>query len=227
MRLILFLILIFLLSRAQVNACEGLNHEQLIVDANQQLQKLLEKESSSRLIPLFEISEHRYSNLKLVTSIYQPRVGFEVIDCDPLANSNKVKVIWFRPEIKNMAWVFKQNANRNQSLDSILVGYQEIDIIKEKVSYNDFALGPFDENLWLSQSVKMNAPILKKYLKPKPWVYKDQKVQVLAVSDGITIETIGVAQQFGQYLDKVTVRLQSNNQLVRTTVVKKGTVRID
>ncbi len=74
--------------------------------------------------------------------------------------------------------------------------------------------------------MKLNEPILKKHLKETPWVYKDQQVRVLAISGDITIETVGIAQQFGQYLDRVNVRLL-NNQLVRTTVVKKGTVKID
>ncbi|ENW91560.1 flagellar basal body P-ring formation chaperone FlgA [Acinetobacter dispersus] len=227
MRLIVLMLCIVPLVQIQVNACEGFTHQQFVDMANNLVQEQLEKESTSRLFPLFAASDHRYSKLKLVSSIYQPRVGFEVSDCDPLTMGNKIKVMWFRPEIKKMAWVFKQNASRNQPLDSVLVEYQEIDVIKERVNNTALAAGPFNENFWLTQSVKLNEPVLKRHLKETPWVYKDQQVRVLVVSDGIAIETTGVAQQFGQYLDKVNVRLLSNNQLVRTTVIKKGTVRID
>lgn len=211
----------------QVDACEGQRYEQLVASANQLLQERLEKESTSNLFPLFADINYQYSNLRLVTSIYQPRVGFEVLECNPMTLDKKTKVVWFRPEIKRMAWVYKQDASRNQSLKGVLVNYQEIDVIKERVNNTALATGPFNENFWLTQSVKLNEPVLKKHLKETPWVYKDQQVRVLATSVGVTIETVGVAQQFGQYLDKVNVRLLSNNQLVRTTVVKKGTVRID
>lgn len=211
----------------QVDACEGQSYEQLVASANQLLQERLEKESTSNLFPLFADINYQYSNLRLVTSIYQPRVGFEVLECNPMTLDKKTKVVWFRPEIKRMAWVYKQDASRNQSLKGVLVNYQEIDVIKERVNNTALATGPFNENFWLTQSVKLNEPVLKKHLKETPWVYKDQQVRVLATSVGVTIETVGVAQQFGQYLDKVNVRLLSNNQLVRTTVVKKGTVRID
>ena len=227
MHLKLFFICSVLFVSLKANACEGLSYEQLVISANQLLQGRLDKESTSNLIPLFTNSNHLYSDLSLVTSIYQPRVGFEVSDCDPVTQSKKIKVVWFRPEIKQMAWVFKQNASRNQSLEEVLVAYQEIDVIKERVNNTALVTGPFDENFWLTQSVKLNEPVLKRHLKKTPWVYKDQQVRVLAISVGVTIETVGVAQQFGQYLDKVNVRLLSNNQLVRTTVVKKGTVRID
>lgn len=226
MRLRVLIICTVLLVPIQVYACEGLTDHQFVETANQLVQGQLEKESTSRLFPLFTASDHLYSKLQLVTSIYQPRIGFEVLDCDPLTMTNRVKVMWFRPEIKKRAWVFKQNASRNQSLDKISVDYQEIDVIKERITITALAIGPFNENVWLAQSVKLNEPILKKHLKETPWVYKDQQVRVLAISGDITIETVGIAQQFGQYLDRVNVRLL-NNQLVRTTVVKKGTVKID
>ncbi|MDR7016414.1 flagella basal body P-ring formation protein FlgA [Acinetobacter sp. 3657] len=227
MHLKLLIIFVALSIQLQVSACEGLNHEQFVEAANQLLEERIESDSSSKLFPLFEPSDHLYSHLKLLTSVYQARVAFEVVDCDPQIAKNKIKVVWFRPEIKKMAWVFKQNASRNQSLDGILVEYHEIDLIKEKINNTALAIGPFNGNVWLTQSVKINEPVLKKHLKETPWVFKDQEVHVLAISDGITIETTGIAQQFGQYLDKVNVRLLSNNQLVRTTVVKKGIVRID
>lgn len=227
MRLTVLIICIVLLVQTQVYSCEGLTDHQFIETANQLVQGQLEKESTSKLFPSFTASDHLYSKLKLVTSIYQPRIGFEVLDCDPLTMSNRIKVMWFRPEIKTRAWVFKQNASRNQSLDKVLLDYQEIDVIKERVTTKALAIGPFNENVWLAQSVKLNKPVLKKHLKETPWVYKDQQVTVLAISGDITIETVGIAQQFGQYLDRVNVRLLNNNQLVKTTVVKKGTVKID
>lgn len=216
-----------LLISTLVNACEGLSYKDLVATANQLVSEQLEKESTLNLFPLLAESNHQYSNLRLVTSIYQPRVGIEVLDCNPDTLGKKTKVVWFRPEIKKMAWVFKQNASRNQSLEGILIDYQEIDVIKERINNAELAVEPFNENFWLTQSVKLNEPVLKRHLKETPWVYKDQRVQVLTISSGITIETTGIAQNFGQYLDKVNVRLLSNNQLVRATVVKEGTVIID
>lgn len=227
MRSRLLLIFALLSMSNNINACTGLNNEQLVESANKLVQEQIESGSFSKLFPLFDSSEHLYSQLKLITAVSQPRVAFEVLDCEPLTGSYKAKVLWFRPEIKKMAWVFKQNAVRNQPFDKILIEYQEVDLIKEKVNNSALAVGPFDEKVWLVQSVKKNEPILKKHLKMMPWVYKNQRVQVLAVSEGVTVETEGVAQQFGQYLDKVNVRLSSNNQLVRATIIKKGTVRID
>lgn len=58
-------------------------------------------------------------------------------------------------------------------------------------------------------------------------VVKNQPVKVIAVANNIMVETEGVAQQFGQYLEKVSVRLPTNNQLIRATVIKEGTVKID
>ena len=209
-----------------VKACTGLNTEQLVELANKLVIEHIESDQSSKLFPLFESSDRLYSQLTLKTSVYQPRVAFEVVDCEPLTGISRKKVLWFRPEIKMMAWVYKQNMIRNQPLNQTSFEYQEIDIVKEKISKSLLAVAPFNEDAWLIQSVKANTPILKQHL-ATPWVYRDQHVQVLAVSEGITIQTEGIAQQFGQYLDKVNVRLSSNHQLVRTTVIEKGTVKID
>ncbi|MHA3061128.1 flagella basal body P-ring formation protein FlgA [Acinetobacter sp. ANC 4636] len=217
----------FLFVHNNVNACTGLNSEQLIESANQLVIKHIESDQSSKLFPLFESSGHLYSQLELKTSVYQSRIAFEVIDCEPLTGISRNKVLWFRPEIKMMAWVFKRNVIHNQPLNKNFFEYQEIDIIKEKIRKSQLAIAPFNEDVWLIQSVKLNTPVLKKYLGKAPWVYRDQHVHVLAISEGITIETEGIAQQFGQYLDKVNVRLLSNHQLVRTTVIEKGTVKID
>lgn len=220
------LIFILLLMQNNVKACTGLNTEQLVELANKLVIEHIESDQSSKLFPLFESSDRLYSQLTLKTSVYQPRVAFEVVDCEPLTGISRKKVLWFRPEIKMMAWVYKQNMIRNQPLNQTSFEYQEIDIVKEKISKSLLAVAPFNEDAWLIQSVKANTPILKQHL-ATPWVYRDQHVQVLAVSEGITIQTEGIAQQFGQYLDKVNVRLSSNHQLVRTTVIEKGTVKID
>nr|WP_314370589.1 flagellar basal body P-ring formation chaperone FlgA [uncultured Acinetobacter sp.] len=222
-----FLIFVLLFVHSHVQACTGLNGEQLIESANQIIAEHIESDQSSKLFPLFESSDRLYSQLTLKTSVYQPRVAFEVVDCEPLTGISRKKVLWFRPEIKMMAWVYKQNMIRNQPLNQTSFEYQEIDIIKEKISKSLLAVAPFNEDAWLIQSVKANTPILKQHLAKTPWVYRDQHVHVLAVSEGITIQTEGIAQQFGQYLDKVNVRLSSNHQLVRTTVIEKGTVKID
>jgi len=227
MRLTLLLIFVLLSMHNNVKACTGLNSEQIVESANELVAEHIESDQSSKLFPLFESSDHLYSQLKLKTSVYQPRIAFEVIDCEPFMGTYRKSVLWFRPEIKMIAWVFKQNAIRNQSFNGIVVENQEIDIIKERISKNLLAAAPFDQDLWLIQSVKANEPVLKKNLSKAPWVYRDQHVRVLAVSDGITVETEGIAQQFGQYLDKVNVRLLSNHRLVKTTVIERGAVRID
>jgi flagella basal body P-ring formation protein FlgA len=221
------LIFVLLFVHSHVQACTGLNGEQLIESANQIIAEHIESDQSSKLFPLFEASDRLYSQLTLKTSVYQSRVAFEVIECESLTGISRKKVLWFRPEIKMMAWVFRQNLIRNQPLKKTFLEYQEIDVIKAKVRNSQLAVAPFDEDVWLTQSVKANTPVLKQHLDKAPWVYRDQPVHVLAVSEGITIQTEGVAQQFGQYLDKVNVRLLSNHQLVRTTVIEKGTVKID
>lgn len=222
--------LIFLLIiSSSTNACLDSSYEQLIVNANRLVSEKIESDSelSSQLFPLFNASNHSYSQLKLITSIYQPRVGFEVIDCDPKSETQKLKILWFRPEIKIKAWVFKQNAMRNQLLSQIEINYEDVDLIKFKVTKEALAVGPFDENIWISEAVKINTPILKKNLKVAPMVARNQLVKVVVVADNVVIETKGIAQQFGQYLEKVSVRLPTNNQLIRATVIKEGTVRID
>lgn len=222
--------LIFLLIiSSSTNACLDSSYEQLIVNANRLVSEKIESDSelSSQLFPLFNASNHSYSQLKLITSIYQPRVGFEVIDCDPKSETQKLKILWFRPEIKIKAWVFKQNAMRNQLLSQVEINYEDVDLIKFKVTKEALAVGPFDENIWISEAVKINTPILKKNLKVAPMVARNQLVKVVVVADNVVIETKGVAQQFGQYLEKVSVRLPTNNQLIRATVIKEGTVRID
>lgn len=221
------LIFVLLFVHSHVQACTGLNGEQLIESANQIIAEHIESDQSSKLFPLFEFSDHLYSQLKLKTPIYQPRVAFEVTDCEPLTGISTNRVLWFRPEVKMKAWIFRQNLIRNQPLKKTFLEYQEIDVIKAKIRNSQLAVAPFDEDVWLTQSVKANTPVLKQHLDKTPWVYRDQPVHVLAVSEGITIQTEGVAQQFGQYLDKVNVRLLSNHQLVRTTVIEKGTVKID
>lgn len=224
------LLLIFLLIiSSSTNACLDSSYEQLIVNANRLVSEKIESDSelSSQLFPLFNVSNHSYSQLKLITSIYQPRVGFEVIDCDPKSETQKLKILWFRPEIKIKAWVFKQNAMRNQLLSQVEINYEDVDLIKFKVTKEALAVGPFDENIWISEAVKINTPILKKNLKVAPMVARNQLVKVVVVADNVVIETKGVAQQFGQYLEKVSVRLPTNNQLIRATVIKEGTVRID
>ncbi|WP_151827978.1 flagella basal body P-ring formation protein FlgA [Acinetobacter oleivorans] len=222
--------LIFLLIiSSSTNACLDSSYEQLIVNANRLVSEKIESDSelSSQLFPLFNASNHSYSQLKLITSIYQPRVGFEVIDCDPKSETQKLKILWFRPEIKIKAWVFKQNAMRNQLLSQVEINYEDVDLIKFKATKEALAVGPFDENIWISEAVKINTPILKKNLKVAPMVARNQLVKVVVVADNVVIETKGVAQQFGQYLEKVSVRLPTNNQLIRATVIKEGTVRID
>lgn len=222
--------LIFLLIiSSSTNACLDSSYEKLIVNANRLVSEKIESDSelSSQLFPLFNVSNHSYSQIKLVTSIYQPRVGFEVIDCDPKSETQKLKILWFRPEIKIKAWVFKQNAMRNQPLSQVEINYEDVDLIKFKVTKDALAVGPFDENIWISGAVKINTPILKKNLKVAPMVARNQLVKVVVVADNVVIETKGVAQQFGQYLEKVSIRLPTNNQLIRATVIKEGTVRID
>jgi len=222
--------LIFLLIiSSSTKACLHSSYEQLIVNANRLVSEKIESDSelSSQLFPLFNASNHSYSQLKLITSIYQPRVGFEVIDCDPKSDTQKLKILWFRPEIKIKAWVFKQNAMRNQLLSQVEINYEDVDLIKFKVTKEALAVGPFDENIWISEAVKINTPILKKNLKVAPMVARNQSVKVVVVADNVVIETKGVAQQFGRYLEKVSVRLPINNQLIRATVIKEGTVRID
>lgn len=222
--------LIFLLIiSSSTNACLDSSYGQLIVNANRLVSEKIESDSelSSQLFPLFNASNHSYSQLKLITSIYRPRVGFEVIDCDPKSETQKLKILWFRPEIKIKAWVFKQNAMRNQLLSQVEINYEDVDLIKFKVTKEALAVGPFDENIWISEAVKINTPILKKNLKVAPMVARNQLVKVVVVADNVVIETKGVAQQFGQYLEKVSVRLPTNNQLIRATVIKEGTVRID
>jgi len=222
--------LIFLLIiSSSTSACLDSNYEQLIVNANKLVSEKIESDSelSSQLYPLFNVSNHSYSQIKLITSIYQPRVGFEVIDCDPKTETQKLKILWFRPEIKIKAWVFKQNAMRNQLLSQVEINYEDVDLIKFKVTKDALAVGPFDENIWISEAVKINTPILKKNLKVAPMIARNQLVKVVVVADNVVIETNGVAQQFGQYLEKVSVRLPTNNQLIRATVIKEGTVRID
>ncbi|NUF13691.1 flagella basal body P-ring formation protein FlgA, partial [Acinetobacter oleivorans] len=145
----------------------------------------------------------------------------------PKSETQKLKILWFRPEIKIKAWVFKQNAMRNQLLSQIEINYEDVDLIKFKVTKEALAVGPFDENIWISEAVKINTPILKKNLKVAPMVARNQLVKVVVVADNVVIETKGIAQQFGQYLEKVSVRLPTNNQLIRATVIKEGTVRID
>ena len=222
--------LIFLLIiSSSTSACLDSNYEQVIVNANRLVSEKIESDSelSSQLYPLFNVSNHSYSQIKLITSIYQPRVGFEVIDCDPKTETQKLKILWFRPEIKIKAWVFKQNAMRNQLLSQVEINYEDVDLIKFKVTKDALAVGPFDENIWISEAVKINTPILKKNLKVAPMIARNQLVKVVVVADNVVIETNGVAQQFGQYLEKVSVRLPTNNQLIRATVIKEGTVRID
>lgn len=222
--------LIFLLIiSSSTSACLDSSYEQLVVNANRLVSEKIESDSelSSQLFPLFNASNHSYSQLKLITSIYQPRVGFEVIDCDPKSETQKLKILWFRPEIKIKAWVFKQNAMRNQLLSQVEINYEDVDLIKFKVTKEALAVGPFDENIWISEAVKINTPILKKNLKVAPMVARNQLVKVVVVADNVVIETKGIAQQFGQYLEKVSVRLPTNNQLIRATVIKEGTVRID
>jgi len=222
--------LIFLLIiSSSVNACLGLNYEQLVINANKSVAEKIESDNqlSSQLFALFSSSNHSYSQIRLVTSIYQSRVGFEVIDCDPESGKQQLKMLWFRPEIKTKAWVFKQNAMRNQPLSQVEISYEDIDLIKVKTTKDTLALGPFDQNLWLTEGVKINSPILKKNLKAAPLILKSQVVKIVVVADNVVVETKGVAQQFGQYLEKVNVRLPTNNQLIRATVIKEGTVRID
>jgi len=222
--------LIFLLIiSSSTSACLDSNYEQVIVNANRLVSEKIESDSelSSQLYPLFNVSNHSYSQIKLITSIYQPRVGFEVIDCDPKTETQKLKILWFRPEIKIKAWVFKQNAMRNQLLSQVEINYEDVDLIKFKLTKDALAVGPFDENIWISEAVKINTPILKKNLKVAPMIARNQLVKVVVVADNVVIETNGVAQQFGQYLEKVSVRLPTNNQLIRATVIKEGTVRID
>jgi flagella basal body P-ring formation protein FlgA len=149
------------------------------------------------------------------------------MDCDPKSEIQRLKILWFRPEIKIKAWVFKQNAMRNQPLSQVEMSYEDIDLIKFKVTKDALAVGPFDENIWIGEAVKINTPILKKNLKVAPMVARNQLVEVIVVADNVVVETKGVAQQFGQYLEKVSVRLPTNNQLIRATVIKEGTVRID
>ena len=224
----LWLIFLLIIS-SSTNACLDSSYEQLIVNANRLVSEKIESDSelSSQLFPLFNFSNHSYSQLKLITSIYQPRVGFEVIDCDPRSETQRLKILWFRPEIKIKAWVFKQNAMRNQLLSQVEINYEDVDLIKFKVTKEALAVGPFDGNIWISEAVKINTPILKKNLKVAPRVARNQLVKVVVVADNVVIETKGVAQQFGQYLEKVSVRLPTNNQLIRATVIKEGTVRID
>jgi len=222
--------LIFLLIiSSSTSACLDSNYEQVIVNANRLVSEKIESDSelSSQLYPLFNVSNHSYSQIKLITSIYQPRVGFEVIDCDPKTETQKLKILWFRPEIKIKAWVFKQDAMRNQLLSQVEINYEDVDLIKFKLTKDALAVGPFDENIWISEAVKINTPILKKNLKVAPMIARNQLVKVVVVADNVVIETNGVAQQFGQYLEKVSVRLPTNNQLIRATVIKEGTVRID
>lgn len=227
MRLKQLLIFVLLFMHNNVKACTGFNSEQLIGSANELVNEQIESDQSSNLFPLFEFSDHLYSQLKLKTSVYRPRVAFEVIDCDPLTGTSSNKVLWFRPEVKMKAWVFKKNAIRNQPLNKNSLEYREIDMIKEKISKSLLAVALFDEDAWLIQSVKANAPVLRQHLGKIPWVYRDQHVHVLAVAEGIEIETDGIAQQYGQYLEKINVRLSSNHQLVRATVIEKGIVKID
>lgn len=214
---------------SSVSACLDLNYDQLITQANKLVSEKIESDSrlSSQLFPLFNISNHSYSQIRLITSIFQPRVGFEVMDCDPEIGKQQLKILWFRPEIKTKAWVFKQNAIRNQPLSKIEISYEDIDLIKLKITQDKLALGPFDEKIWLVEAAKINTPILKSNLKTAPLVVKNQPVKVIAVANNIMVETEGVAQQFGQYLEKVSVRLPTNNQLIRATVIKEGTVKID
>jgi flagella basal body P-ring formation protein FlgA len=222
--------LIFLLIiSSSAKACLDSNYEQIISNANKLVSEKIESDSelSSQLFPLFNVSNHSYSQIKLITSIYQPRVGFEIMDCDPKSEIQRLKILWFRPEIKIKAWVFKQNAMRNQPLSQVEMSYEDIDLIKFKVTKDALAVGPFDENIWIGEAVKINTPILKKNLKVAPMVARNQLVEVIVVADNVVVETKGVAQQFGQYLEKVSVRLPTNNQLIRATVIKEGTVRID
>ncbi len=116
---------------------------------------------------------------------------------------------------------------RNQPLSQVEISYEDIDLIKVKTTKDALALGPFDQNVWLTEAVKINSPILKKNLKTAPLILKNQLVKIVVVADNVVVETKGVAQQFGQYLEKVNVRLPTNNQLIRATVIKEGTVRID
>ncbi|MDX6038474.1 flagella basal body P-ring formation protein FlgA, partial [Acinetobacter baumannii] len=83
----------------------------------------------------------------------------------------------------------------------IEISYEDIDLIKLKVTQDKLALGPFDEKIWLVEAAKINTPILKSHLKTAPLVVRNQTVKVIAVANNIMVETEGVAQQFGQYLE--------------------------
>ncbi len=88
----LSLILLSFIS-SSVSACLDLNYDQLITKANKLVSEKIESDSglSSQLFPLFNISNHSYSQIRLITSIYQPRVGFEVMDCDPEIGKQQLK----------------------------------------------------------------------------------------------------------------------------------------
>ncbi len=88
--------LIFLLIiSSSVNACLGLNYEQLVVNANKSVAEKIKSDNqlSSQLFALFSSFNHSYSQIRLVTSIYQSRVGFEVIDCDPESGKQQLKML--------------------------------------------------------------------------------------------------------------------------------------
>lgn len=209
-------------------ACSGEGPEQLFVRAQTMLsQQVANVHLKVELASLDIIPDSLYSNLKLVSDVYQPRVGFQVLACTPENTKAARRVIWFRPALKVPALVYLKNATRNQPLQGIPTGWKEIDLIKERVKFSDLVTEPLNTNAWLAESVKENQPVLIKHLKKSPMILKDQHIRVVAISDGVAVEVDAVALQFGQYMEKIAVRLSASKQTVYAQVIDKGTAKID
>jgi flagella basal body P-ring formation protein FlgA len=209
-------------------ACEGESAEKVLEDANTiYVRQVANERLKAALTPLNSNARSLYSDLRLVSGVYQPRVGFQVLECNPETGTKLSRVLWFKPVLNMMALVYRKNAGRNQPLSQVGTGWNDIDLIKERVKFSDLVTEPLDTNAWLAESVKENQPVLIKHLKKSPMILKDQHIRVVAISDGVRVDVDGVALQFGQYMEKIAVRLSASKQTVYAQVIDKGTAKID